>query len=35
MLKNDAEIKWIPEARESFEMIKHAIVQAHVLISPD
>jgi hypothetical protein len=35
MLKKDAEIKWIPEARESFERIKQAIIQAPVLISPD
>jgi hypothetical protein len=26
MLKKDAEIKWIPEAKESFERIKQAIV---------
>jgi hypothetical protein len=35
MLKKDAEIKWIPEAKESFERIKQALVQAPVLISPD
>ena len=26
MLKKDAEIKWIPEAKESFEKIKKALV---------
>jgi hypothetical protein len=35
MLKNDAEIKWIPEAKESFEKIKWAPFQAPVLINPD
>jgi hypothetical protein len=35
MLKKDAEIKWIPEEKESFERIKHSIVQALVLISPN
>jgi hypothetical protein len=35
MLKKDAEIKWIPEAKESFEKIKQALIKAHVLISPN
>jgi hypothetical protein len=35
MLKKDAEIKWIPEAKESFEKIKQALVQAPILISPE
>jgi hypothetical protein len=35
MLKKDAKIKWIPEAKESFEIIKQSLIQAHVLISPD
>jgi hypothetical protein len=35
MLKKDAEIKWIPEAKESFEKIKQALVQAPVLIIPN
>jgi hypothetical protein len=35
MLINYAEIKWIPEAKESFENIIKALVHAHVLISPN
>jgi hypothetical protein len=35
MLKKDAEIKWIPEAKESFENIKQALIQAPVLINPN
>jgi hypothetical protein len=35
MLKKDAEIKWIPKAKESFENIKQALVQSPVLISPN
>ena len=35
MLKKDAEIKWIPEAKESFEKIKQALFQAPVLIDPN
>jgi hypothetical protein len=35
MLKNDAEIKWIPKAKESFEKIKKDIFQEHVLINPN
>jgi hypothetical protein len=35
MLKKDAKIKWISEAKESFENIKQALVQSPVLISPN
>jgi hypothetical protein len=35
MLKKDVEIKWILEAKEYFENIKQALVQAPVLISPN
>jgi hypothetical protein len=35
MLKKNAEIKWIPEAKESFENIKHALIEVSVLISLD
>jgi hypothetical protein len=35
MLRKDAEIKWIPEAKEFFENIKQALVQAPILISPN
>jgi ribonuclease HI len=35
MLKKDAEIKWIPEAKESFENIKQALIKAPVLIIPN
>jgi hypothetical protein len=35
MLKKDAEIKWILEAKESFEKIKQALIKSHVLISPN
>jgi hypothetical protein len=35
MLKKDAEIKWTPEAKSSFDRIKQALIEAHVLISPD
>jgi hypothetical protein len=35
MLKKNAEIKWISEAKESFEKIKQDLVQACVLISPN
>ena len=34
MLGKDQEIKWTPEARESFEAIKRAIVEALVLANP-
>ena len=35
MLKRDAEIKWTKQARNSFEYIKKAIMEAPTLISPD
>ena len=35
MLKKDAEIKWTDQARNSFEDIKKAIMEAPTLISPD
>jgi hypothetical protein len=35
MLKKDAEIKWIPEAKESFENIKQDLIKAPILISPN
>ena len=35
MLKKDAEIKWIDQARNYFEDIKKAIMEAPTLISPD
>jgi hypothetical protein len=35
MLKKDADIKWILEAKESFEKIKQTLFQAPVLISPN
>jgi hypothetical protein len=35
MLKNDAKIKWKQEAKSSFERIKQALIEAHILISPD
>ena len=35
MLKKDAEIKCIPEAKEYFEKIKQALIQAPVLINPN
>jgi ribonuclease HI len=35
MLKKDAEIKWIPEAKESFEKIKQDLIKAPVLIIPN
>jgi hypothetical protein len=35
MLKKDVEIKWTQEAKSSFEKIKQALIEAHVLISPD
>jgi len=33
MLKKNSEIKWNNEAREYFETIKHALIEAHVLVS--
>ena len=35
MLKKGSEIKWILEAKRSFEQIKDALTKAHVLISLD
>jgi hypothetical protein len=35
MLKKDEKIKWIPEAKESFENIRQALVQDPVLINPN
>ena len=35
MLKKDFEIKWSIEARKYFDMVKHALTKAPVLISPD
>jgi hypothetical protein len=35
MLKKDAEIKWIPEAKESFENIKKSLIKAPILIIPN
>ena len=35
MLRKEAEIKWIEQARNSFESIKKAIMEAPTLISPD
>ena len=34
MLEKDAEIKWTDQARNSFEDIKKAIIEAPTLISP-
>ena len=35
MLKKDHEIKWTVDARRDFRDIKHAITEAHVLVSPN
>ena len=35
MLRKDHEIKWTVGAKKAFKDIKHAISEAHVLISPD
>ena len=35
MLKKDKEVKWLAEARLSFEKIKQALIEAPILISPD
>ena len=35
MLRKDNEIKWIVEAKKSFKDIKQAILEAHVLVSPN
>ena len=33
MLKKDREVKWVDQARQSFERIKHALIEAPVLIA--
>ena len=35
IIGKDQEIRWTPEAKQSFESIKRAIAEAHVLASPD
>ena len=35
MLKKEIGVKWTLEAKNSFELVKHALTQAPVLISPD
>ena len=35
MLKKEIGVKWTLEAKKSFELVKHALTQAPVLISPD
>jgi hypothetical protein len=35
MLRKWNEVKWTLEARGSFEQIKQALVNVHILISPD
>ena len=35
MLKKEIGVKWTLEAKRSFELVKHALNQAPVLISPD
>ena len=35
MLKKDQEVKWTAEAKNSFEKIKMALIEAPVLVSPD
>ena len=35
MLKNKVGVKWTLEAKNSFALVKHALTQAPVLISPD
>ena len=35
MLKKDREVKWSNQAIQSFEAIKHALIEAPVLIAPD
>ena len=35
MLKKDAKVDWTPTAKRAFEEIKHAIINAPVLVSPD
>jgi hypothetical protein len=35
MLNKDVEIKWTRETRSSFQRINQALIEAHVLVSPD
>ena len=35
MLKKEIGVKWTLEAKNSFELVKHALTQAPVLINPD
>ena len=35
MFKKDHEIKWTIDARRYFRYIKHVIIEAPVLVSPD
>ena len=35
MMRKGNEIKWTVEAKKSFDKIKRAIAEAHVLISPN
>jgi hypothetical protein len=35
MLKKNHEVKWTPEARESFQIIKEALGESPVLVSPN
>lgn len=35
MLKQDTKVEWTPDAKQSFEKIKWAIIEALVLVSPD
>ena len=35
MIKKEIGVKWTLEANKSFELVKHALTQAPVLISPD
>lgn len=35
MLKNNTKIKWNVEAKQYFDLVKHALTQALVLINPD
>jgi hypothetical protein len=35
MLKKDVDINWTQEVGSSFQRIKQALIEAHVLVSPD
>jgi hypothetical protein len=35
MMRKDSEIKWIVEARDSFDQIKKSLIEAPILVSPD